>query len=93
MFIIKITPIAYEDIQIGIDYYQEQQRGLGYTFADVIQLSLDRLANMPYSGSFAYNDVRYKVVDRFPYIILYKTEDSIITVLRIFNTHQKPLFN
>ena len=47
---------------------------------------------MPASSSFAYDSVRYKVIQKFPYIILYETHNDHIVVLRIFNTHQQPFW-
>ena len=74
---IKITPTAFNDLQNSIDYYNKQQKGLGIKFNNVIQITFIELKKEPASGSFIYDSVRYKVIKKIPYIILYDL--SIIT--------------
>jgi hypothetical protein len=45
---------------------------------------------MPQAASFAYDTVRYKVVDKFPFIISYEQLQQNIVVLRVFNNWQDP---
>ena len=90
---IKITPTAFQDIQNSIDYYNKQQKGLGIKFNNVIQNTFIELKNVPASGSFVYDSVRYRVIKKFPYIILYELIDhNTIAVYRIFNTSQNPFW-
>lgn len=86
---IKITPTAFSGLQKGIDFYQHQQQGLGKRFSEVIEATLDRIKSMPLSASIAYGDVRYKLVEKFPYVLLYNIDGPTIVILRI-NTHQQP---
>lgn len=38
----------------------------------IINDTFSHIKKMPLSASIAYQDIRYKVVDKFKYIILYK---------------------
>lgn len=88
---IKITPAAFNDLQKAIDYYNEQQKGLGKKFNTAIQTIFNQLKKVPASGSFMYDTVRYRVLKKFPYIILYElTNNTTIVIYRIFNTSQNP---
>ena len=90
---IKITPTAFNDLQNSIDYYNKQQKGLGIKFNNVIQITFIELKKEPASGSFIYDSVRYKVIKKFPYIILYELiNHNTIAVYRIFNTFQNPFW-
>ena len=93
LYHIKITPTALNDLQQGIDYYQLQQKGLGKRFSNVIETTLEKIKLMPHAASIAYNDVRYKIVDKFSYVVLYKIHNDDILILRIFNTYQQFNFN
>jgi plasmid stabilization system protein ParE len=90
-YVLKITPVAFSDIKNGVDYYNSQQKGLGKRFYSAIADILTRIKKMPLSASTAFDDVRYKVVDKYPYVILYKIEDNLIFIVRVFNTHQMPI--
>jgi toxin ParE1/3/4 len=91
-YALKITPPAFSDIENGIDYYDTQQNMLGKKFSLKVNATLKKIKLYPLSASFAYDDVRYKVVDKFPYVILYAVQDNIVAILRVFNTYQRPVF-
>jgi len=87
---ITLTPTALNDLQEAIDYYNAQQQGLGRKFENSIHDTFLKISNMPQSASFAYDTVRYKVVNKFPFIITYEALHETIVILRIFNHHQDP---
>lgn len=91
-YVVKITPAAFVDIKTGIEYYNGEQKGLGKRFSGVIEKAITKIKEMPFSASIAYDDVRYKVVHEFPYVILYRIEGTFIHISRVFNTHQRPLY-
>lgn len=68
MLTIKLTK---KDLQEGAKYYNQQQIELGYKFKDKIKTSFHTISETPYAGSYLFDQVRYKVVDQFPYIITY----------------------
>jgi hypothetical protein len=64
-------------------------------WANGLNLSKDTLADikkMPSSASIAYGNTRYKVVAKFPYVILYRIQGNIIFIARVFNTYQQPVY-
>lgn len=79
---------AIEDIQNSSRYYNRKQQGLGRRFEIEVNQAFSKIKNLPLSTSFAYDTVRYKVMDKFPFIILYEISDTKVIVLRVFNTHQ-----
>ncbi len=85
---IKITPAAINDIQAAIDYYNKLQIGLGKRFSESIHTAFYKIQEMPQSASIAFDSIRYKVVNSFPFIITYEYDNQHIFILRIFNTHQ-----
>src|SRR5690606_2711334 len=85
---LRVLDDAVADIQNAVTYYNRQQQGLGRKFKTEINLSFQKLQKAPQAASFAYDTVRYKIVDKFPFIILYEQTDTHIAVLRVFNTHQ-----
>ena len=89
-YTLQVSSKAYSDIQIGIDYYDYQQKGLGTRFHSVVIATMDSIRQMPFAASLAFGNLRYKVTDKFPYLIVYRIEGEIIIVARVFNTYQRP---
>jgi len=89
---LKITPKARDDMQRSIDYYNDQQKGLGKRFASVIKETMASIKKMPLAASLIYEGERYKVVAKFPYVIFYRITGNVILVSRVFNTHQQPVY-
>lgn len=81
---------AVYDIQEAIRYYNRQQAGLGRKFEKEVRQAFRKIKSTPQSASFSYDTIRYKVIDKFPFIVLYEEQDENISVLRVFNTHQDP---
>jgi len=88
MLKIKLSSAAKINIQEGAKYYNQQQSGLGRRFEKVIKSTFKKIQLMPHAASFAYDTVRYKVVEKFPFIILYEYDENHIQILRVFNTFQ-----
>lgn len=84
---LKILPEALSDVQQSIDYYNQQQKGLGKSFSESTYKAIKKIAEMPQSASISHNDIRYKVMNDFPFIITYRYDDKIIHITRIFNTY------
>jgi plasmid stabilization system protein ParE len=87
---LKIAPKALKDIQQAADYYRQQQKGLAKRFTDKAYQTIKQIARMPEAASISHGDIRYKVMETYPFIITYRFDDSAINILRVFNTHQDP---
>lgn len=89
MYTIFITQNALNDISNAIDYWNNKQPYLGYDFVDEVKESHASIALMPTAFTKRYDDVRGKLVKRFPYLVLYQISDNneTVEILRIFNTY------
>jgi len=90
-FTIKIQPEVRSDIQEGVDWYNEQQNGLGTQFFTSVQVHLNKLKSNPFY-QVRYDDVRCMPLKKFPYMIHYTVEENLkqITVHGILSTHRNP---
>ncbi len=89
---IKIYIQAVQDIDSGFEYYQRKQKGLGNKFRKDVHYTLRKIQNYPFAASFAYSTIRYKTIERFPYIVLYEFDEKNIYILRLFSTHQDAIY-
>jgi plasmid stabilization system protein ParE len=90
MLKIRLSAAAELDIDQGVRYYNRQQAGLGVQFLTAIKKTLKKMRQMPQAASISYDDVRYKVVENFPFIITYSYDDKHIGIFRVFNTNLDP---
>ncbi len=66
MIPLSLVPEASEEFAASAAYYESQQRGLGQTFVDEIEQTLDRIAGHPEAARVVIGDVRRRLVHRFP---------------------------
>lgn len=90
-FKIKIEPEAHQDIQEGIDWYNEQQPGLGRKFHAEVKASFKKLKTNPFF-QVRYDDVHCLPLKKFPYMVHYTVDDKsiLVTVRAVFHTARDP---
>jgi len=89
-----ITPSAYADIKVAVDYYNSRSNGLGSRMAIEIDQMLEKIALNPLIFSVRHRHVRAAKLPSFPFLIFYKINNKAksIQVLRVFNTYMKPFW-
>ncbi len=92
--IVSITPKALLDISEAIEYYNLKARDLGFKFADDVEDNINEITILPKGYKIKYKNVRGKILNKFPFIILYTFHEdfSSIEIIRIFNTNQNPFW-
>lgn len=90
-FQIKLEPEAKEDIQKGIEYYKEKQKGLGKKFHAEVKNSIAAIRKNPFY-QIRYDDIRCLPLNKFPFMIHFRVDesDSIATIYGVINTSLDP---
>ncbi len=88
---IFIEPLALQDIQKAIDYYDEQQIGLGDTFEEVLDTHFTSIEINPFF-QIRYDNVHCLPVKKYPYMVHFTINetDNKVTVRAVFHTSQDP---
>ncbi|WP_437954427.1 type II toxin-antitoxin system RelE/ParE family toxin [Sorangium sp. So ce119] len=73
-------------------YYARARPGLGDAFVAEVQGAVDALAASPLAGRAVENDVRWWLVRRFPYSVLYRVRDDHIRLLAIAHQKRRPFY-
>ena len=81
---------ANSDIVKAYFYYESKRTGLGDQFIQSLQSYFERLQEFPELFPKKYGDFRESVINRFPYVIIYRIEDDVVYILSIFNTWLNP---
>lgn len=90
-YTIAIDSRAIRDIQRAIDYYDEQQRGLGKQFENVLDKHLLTLEKKPFF-TVRYDDVRCLPLKKFPYMLHFTVDEEkkLVAIRAVFHTSRNP---
>lgn len=87
----KVNPEAKIDIQNEINYYNQQQKGLGKMFHAEIKHYFKAIKKNPFY-QIRYKNVRCLPLKKFPIMIHFTVDEGIkrITIRAVINTHRDP---
>ena len=83
-------PEASNELSEAIDYYEECEAGLGYDFAVEVFAAIQNVVSYPSAWPVIDADVRRRLVNRFPYGVIYSIEQSEIFILAIAHLRKPP---
>lgn len=84
--------LAEEELNEAAAYYVEARPGLGEAFISEIQRAVELIRISPLAGRAVDKDVRWWVVKRFPYSVLYRVRDDHIRILAIAHQKRRPFY-
>lgn len=86
-YTITIDQRAIEDIQKAINYYDNQQVGLGEYFESSLNTHLETLAKNPIF-IIRYDNVRCLPMKKFPYMVHFTVDETkqIVSIHAVFHT-------
>jgi toxin ParE1/3/4 len=88
---LNLSPVAKRDILDISDYYAEVSVALAERFVEELQRSLHGLTQHPDKGSRRYahllpdRSLRTWPLDRFPYLLFYRSHDETLKLLRVLH--------
>jgi plasmid stabilization system protein ParE len=90
-FEVLIDPLAVQDIQDAINYYEEKSAGLGKKFENELNEQILFLAKNPFLRT-RYENVRCLVLNVFPFMIHFTIDEDLktITIRAVFHTSINP---
>ncbi|WP_340103385.1 hypothetical protein [Rhodohalobacter sp. 8-1] len=88
---INVQPEVRSDIQEGIDWYNEQENGLGIQFFSSVETHFRKLQSNPFY-QVRYDDVRCMPMKRFPYMIHFTVDEAqkLVKVHGVIGTLRDP---
>ncbi len=85
-----LTARAVEEIQKTIYYYNSQQKGLGSRFYTDLKKQVSSIRHNPFCRAIRYDDIRFAMLDKFPYAAHYNIDGNSIIIQGVISTHQNP---
>ena len=90
MIRIVLSPEAEADALDAFRFYEARRDGLGERFRDHLGLALARLQLNPEEAPVVYRNLRRKLVQRFPFMVLYQILPGILYVVAVMHAKQDP---
>jgi toxin ParE1/3/4 len=86
---VKFVKEATNELRESVDWYELSAEGLGLRFMDEIDSTIERIALNPTLYQKITAQIRKIQVNKFPFSVFYKIEDSTLIILRIFHNKRK----
>lgn len=82
--------VAEQELDEAIEYFDEEQPGLGDEFLLEVLRTIERIRKFPQSAEQFTEQSRRALTRRFPYGIIYRNLKSHLEILAIAHLHRDP---
>lgn len=89
---IVYSPDAVHDMEAARDWYNQQREGLGDEFLGVLNSRIDLVLQFPGAFSKARKGYRVVTLERFPYVAVYRYDDTELRIAGVLHTARGPDF-
>ena len=90
MIQVKLLPEASEEFVASAAFYESIQRGLGQSFIDEVEKTLNRIAEHPKAARIVVGNFRQRLVHRFPFAVVYQLRGDQAIVAAIAHRRRRP---
>lgn len=87
---LRYTERAKVDVELAFEWYEKQQRGLGFDYLDCVETAVNSILENPEKYQVVYSIFRACIVRRFPFSVFYTIEQEGIVVHSVFDNRQDP---
>ncbi len=81
---------AYTEMLEAARYYEERALGLGFSFLDEVEAAAGQVLSYPEASPLVGREVRQKLLDRFPYSLIYAFEIEGIRIVAVAHQKRRP---
>jgi hypothetical protein len=81
---------ARADALEAFAFYEGRRTGLGERFRKHVDFAMAKIAANPLRYPIVYRDLRCRLVERFPYAILYRVYPELVVVVAFMHGRQNP---
>lgn len=84
--------LARRELIEAAEYYDGESPGLGTAFLDAVETGVAEILEHPEAGTPIHENVRRRLIPRFPYGILYVVEGGAVRVLAVMHVKRRPMY-
>jgi len=78
------------EIRDAAEYYESRAGGLGSDFTRKVDEAILDICETPQRWPVLKQDIRRRLISRFPYCLLYRVEDNEIVVVAVMHLSRRP---
>jgi hypothetical protein len=86
----RVHPAAEREFNRDIDWYNEQERGVGTTFARAVKKTVSAIIRDPKAGSPGEFGTRSLRVKRFPFTVVFGVFSGVIWIVAVAHMARRP---
>jgi plasmid stabilization system protein ParE len=87
---VEYHPLAFEELIDSAEYYEARAELLGESFLDEVERAVADVSESPERWPYFLLNSRRRLLDRFPYSIVYLIETDRIYVLAVMHQRRRP---
>jgi hypothetical protein len=87
---LRFHRLVATDVRKSVRWYTDISDELGASFREILDATFDNIERHPANFSFAFENVRFAKMKRFPYIVLFELLDDAPFVLGVFHGSSNP---
>ena len=86
----QFLPEAEEEMNEAARFYEGRSEGLGEDFLEEVQHTVESILAFPQSGPVISENLRRRILQRFPFGLLYAIEDERIVIVAVAHLKRRP---
>ena len=87
---VEYHPLAFEELIDSAEYYEARAELLGESFLDEVERAVADVSESPERWPYFLLNSRRRLLDRFPYSIVYLIETERIYILAVMHQRRRP---
>lgn len=86
----RFLPGAEHEMLETARFYESKKPGLGRDFLDEVERTITSAEKRPYLGARHSDNIRRRILRRFPFGVLYAVEPDRIIIVAVMHLHRYP---
>ena len=85
-------PLAERELIDAARYYEQESPGLGTSFLTAVERCERAIVAYPGAGVSIHGEIRRRLLQVFPYALLYKAGPEGVRILAVMNLRRRPMY-
>lgn len=88
----EFLPEADEEFREAVRYYEDEAPGVGLRFIAEVRRGVTFITENPFAAAAIGSGTRRKVLNHFPYSLLYAVESELVVIVAVAHQKRRPRY-